>query len=393
MTKFWMIYLLCFGFLCVACGGASSSAGTGSTTASSEMAYDGDIQPERLTADDVYRAELMKGEFTDEVDEKRYRAIGNVLNEVSPRQRIVYFVGKLRRVPTQAKIQVLWYHNQVAEPMVVSDVHGSDTFSFVSSFTPPGPRFIPGEYTVQVTVNDRVVGTREFKVKGVDPFSAGLQVTALKISKKLHKRTMAPIKPDTRFGAASRLHASFRVKNCMSPTSLTVNWYRGDSLFSESTISVDGNGMFNANVESPDGLPNGVYTVKVEHEEMVIAETKFAVGKVSMGPAIDAIALGNEPGRGAMPKQEASRFRKGTGAVYLGLRFLDLEPNSEIQVDWVLLEGTAESVYHTVKSHVAAGGSGTMGAEWSPGEIYPGSYKAVVYINSEPAAEKEFTVQ
>lgn len=392
MTKFRIVYLLCFSSLCAACGGTSPSAATGSTTASSDMADD-DVRPERLTADDVYRAELLNGEFTDEVDEKRYRAIGNVLSEVTPRQRIVYFVGKLRRVPTQAKIQVRWYHNQVAEPMVVNDVHGSDTFSFVSSFTPPGPKFIPGEYTVQVTVNDRVVGTREFRVKGVDPFSAGLQVSGLKISRKLHRRTMAPIQPETRFNAATRLHASFRVKNCMSPTSLTVNWYRGGSLFSESTISVDGNGMFNANVESPDGLPNGQYTVAVEHEDMVIAETRFAVGKDSLGPVIDAIALGKEPGRGAMPKQEVSQFRKGTGAVYLGLRFLDLEPNSEIQVDWVLLDGSAESVYHTVKSHVAAGGSGTMGAEWSPGEIYPGSYKAVVYINQEPAAEKEFTVQ
>ncbi len=392
MIKFRIVYLLCFSALCAACGSASPSAATGSTTASSDMADD-DVQAGRLTADDVYRAELLNGEFTDEVDEKRYRAIGNVLSEVNPRQRIVYFVGKLRRVPTQAKIQVLWYHNQVAEPMVVSDVYGSDTFSFVSSFTPPGPKFIPGDYTVQVTVNDRVVGTREFRVKGVDPFSAGLQVSGLKISRKLHKRTMAPIKPETRFNAASRLHASFRVKNCMSPTSLTVNWYRGGSLFSESTISVDGNGMFNANVESPDGLPNGVYTVAVEHEDMVIAETRFSVGKESFGPVIDAIALGEEPGRGTMPKQEVSQFRKGLGAVYLGLRFLDLEPNSEIQVDWVLLDGSAESVYHTVKSHVAAGGSGTMGAEWSPGEIYPGSYKVVVYINKEPAAEKEFTVQ
>ncbi|MBN2714353.1 MAG: hypothetical protein JXX14_00785 [Deltaproteobacteria bacterium] len=388
-----ILFVICFGVTVVACGGTGPRSTDSSAAAdgSDEM---GNLPPaERLTADDVYRAELIQSELTDEVDEKRYKAIGEVLTEVSPRQRIIYFVGKLRRVPTQARIQVMWYHDKVAEPMVVNDVHGSDTFSFVSSFTPPGPRFIPGHYTVKVTVNDRVVGTVPFSVKGEDPFSAGLQIKNLQIAKKLNKKTGAPIKPDTTFKIASILHASFVVKNCMSPTDLTAYWYRGESLFSESNISVDGNGRFSANVESQSGLPNGLYRLELEHEGQVMAETKFAVGNASLGPSIDTVEIGEEEGRGGMPKQASNTFRSSIGALYLGLRFLDMPLNSEIQVDWVMVDGESESVYHTVKSVLPHGGSGTMGANWTPGEIYPGNYRAVIYINGERSTDKEFTVQ
>ncbi|MBN2525894.1 MAG: hypothetical protein JXR76_05820 [Deltaproteobacteria bacterium] len=388
--------VLC-AMLPLACG-SSGSATAGSSAGGGSTMPDGSPVAEpmpdaRLTADDVYRAELIDAEFTDEVDEKRYKAIGNSLEEISPRRRVIYFVGKLRRVPTQARIQVLWYHDRVAEPMVVSDVHGSDTFSFISTFTPPGRKFIPGNYTVKVTVNDRVVGTKPFVIKGQDPYSTGLMVGGLQIAKKVHKTTGAPVKPDERFSAASILYAVFNVKNCMMPTELTVNWYRGESLFSESSISVDGNGRFNATVESPSGLPRGAYKVEVEHEGQVIADTRFAVGQDSLGPSIDTLELGTELGRGQMPKQPTTRFGKGTSAIVLGLRFLDLLPNSEILVEWVLVDGASESVYHTVNTPVQAGGSGAMNTDWSPGEIYPGKYKVVVYINDEMAAEKEFSVK
>ena len=396
MTLFRTLFLICCGILMLlpACGGSGPGATASSASASADDVNTEGMPPaERLTADDVYRAELIQTDLTDEVDEKRYKAIGDVLSEISPRQRIIYFVGKLRRVPTQARIQVLWYHDQVAEPMVVNDVHGSDTFSFVSSFTPPGPRFIPGNYTVKVTVNDRVVGTKSFVVKGEDPFAAGLQVKNLQVAKKLNKKTGALINPDTKFKSASILHAGFMVKNCMSPTKLTVYWYRGESLFSESPISVDGNGRFTANVESPKGLPNGVYRLEVEHENQVIAETTFAVGNASLGPSIDTIEIGEEEGRGGMPKRGSDTFKSGIGALFLGLRFLDMPLNSEIQVDWVMVDGESESVYHTVKSVLPHGGSGTMGANWTPGEIYPGNYKAVIYVNGERSSEKAFTVQ
>ncbi|MBN2343289.1 MAG: hypothetical protein JXX29_09005 [Deltaproteobacteria bacterium] len=381
------LILIIGGLILLGCGSAAPETNT---------AADGESEPlpkVRLTAEDYFRAELVEGEFTDEVDEQRYKAVGETLTEVSPRQRVVYFVGKLRRVPTQAKIQVHWCHDKVKEPMVVTDVYGSDTFSFVSSFTPPGRKFIPGEYTVNVLVNDRVVGSRTFKIKGVDPFSEGIKVNNLKIAKKIHKRSMAAIKPDKQFAAANKLFASFKVKNCVEPTELVVKWYRSGSLFSESNISVDGNGQFSANVESPSGLPQGVYSVEVEHFGDILAEAKFAVGNASMGPTIDTIALGTSLGKGSMPKQETTKFKKGTSAIFLGLRFLDLEPNSEILIEWVMMDATSESIYHTVATPIPSGGSGTMSADWSPGEIYSGDYKAVVYINGELSKEKEFTVQ
>lgn len=373
-------------------GSGCSSTTPASTTAAAVDASE-PITAGRLTAEDYYRTELVDGEFTDEVDEKRYKAIGETLYEIKPNRKIVYFVGKLRRVPTQAKIQVHWYHDRVKEPMVVSDVYGSDTFSFVSTFTPPGRKFIPGDYTVNVLVNDQIVGSKTFKIKGVDPYSEGLQVKKLQIAKKIRKRSMTPVKPDTKFDAASKLYASFKVNNCMTPTELNVRWYRSGSLFSESTISVDGNGQFCADVESAKGLPNGLYNVEVDHNGEIVAQTKFAVGKASIGPSIDTVELGEQMGKGPMPQRGTTRFRSGTGAIYLGLRFLDLEPNSEILIEWVMMDASSESIYHTVNTPVPGGGSGTMSANWSPGQIYSGNYKAVVYINGEVSTEKEFSVQ
>jgi len=301
------------------------------------------------------------------------------------------WVGKLRKVPTQARIQVVWYHDAIAEPMLAADVFGSDTFSFISNFTPEKKKFMAGNYTVKVMVNDQEVGSDTFRITGVDPSAAGLKVGKIQIAKKVNSKG-APVNPAAKFTAADKLFASFPVRNVFSPTELTVRWMRAGALFNESTISVNGNGRFSANIESPSGLPQGTYTVQVDNGS-ILKEASFVIGEPSAGPAIDYIALGEQPGNDVMPKKESDHFREGIPAIHCGLRFLDLAPGSEILIQWVLVEEGSESVYHTVRTPVPGGGSGAMSAAWNPGNIYAGNYKARVYINDQVATEKEFTVQ
>ncbi len=352
-----------------------------------------DAAPEvHMTADDFYHPELIKSEFTNEVDEKRFRPIGDTLSEISPRQRIIYFVGKLRRVPTQAQIKVLWYNDNIKDPVLVTDVFGSDTFSFISKFTPPGRRFMSGKYTVRVIVNGKEAGSNHFIIKGVDPFKAGVKISHVKIAKKLNKRGVA-IKPSKLFKFAAALNATFKASNVMNPVDITVRWIRGESVFNESVIHLDGNGRFSANIASPGGIPKGVYKIEFEKDNAILKTVKFAIGKASIGPSIDYVALGETIAKNGMPKKKSTKFKKGIPAIYCGLRFLDLEPDSKISIDWVMIEGGTESVYYTVETPVPEGGSGSMNTKWDPGEIFAGKYKAVIYINDELAVEKEFKVK
>jgi hypothetical protein len=350
-----------------------------------------DMPKVSLTEQDFFRTELTSGEFTDEVDEKRYRAVGETMTEFAQRARIIYFVGSLRRVPTHAKIQVKWFNNNIEEPMAIADVYGSDNFSFISNFTPPGKRFIPGDYSAKVFVNDQLIDSREFKISGRDPFAEGITVAQVRFAKKLNKNNQ-PIKPSNRFPWANAIYATFSMKNVMSPIDVEVKWYRGDSLFNQSMLHIDGNGSFNVNIASSSGLPQGAYNMVIEHNGVILNESKFALGKASLGPVIDKIYLGERLGSNGLPKEAGQKFKKGIQGLHCGLRFLDLSPDSEILIEWVMIEGSSESIYHRVVTPVPGGGSGTMSAEWSPGEIYPGKYKAVVYINNEFSLEKEFSV-
>jgi hypothetical protein len=219
-----------------------------------------------------------------------------------------------------------------------------------------------------------------------------MKITQLKIAKKLNRKGL-PLKPAKRFRSAGSLNAAFKVSNVMKPEDITVRWYRGDTVFNESVIHVNGNGRFSANIGSSGGLPKGVYKVEIEKDGAVIGETKFVIGNGSAGPAIDYVSLGSRLGKGQMPKKDSVVFKKGTGTIFCGLRFLDLEPGSQIAIDWVMVDGSEETVYYTVETPVPDGGSGSMSAKWDPGEIYAGNYKAVIYINGEMAVEKEFTVK
>ena len=377
------------GLLAASCGGSAQKT----AVMSSE---DREIEQEsKLDEHDMEsRAILKKAELTTEADDKRMRVLGEVQDEFKPSEKTIYLVATLKRVPTQAQIQVRWYKDNLKDPLLVAEISGSDTFSFVSSFSPTDKKFISGTYSVRIFVNDQETGGTSFTITGKDPFANGPKISRLKISPKVSSK-MKPRKAAKKFKSGTRkLFATFNVSNALPQAHLLINWYREGSLFNEHTMTVEGSGRFGSDVNSPSGLPDGKYKVEIELDGNIAAKTSFVIGKASGEPAVDKVILGLSTGRDNMPKKEKTIFKAGVSVIFCGLRFLDTHPGSVITVQWNLVEEDGESLYHTTRTSVATGGSGTMGAKWAPdSSIEPGNYRVVVLINDEEHASVDFEVK
>ena len=173
-----------------------------------------------------------------------------------------------------------------------------------------------------------------------------------------------------------------------------MRWLRNGSLFNEQEIGVAPKGRFGSAIESPVGLPSGNYVVEIEVNGERKAQTRFTIGEISDGPVVDLLALGLALGGDNLPTVEQTVFKVGHPVVKCGLRFLDVPKESIVEVQWIRLEEESESTWHTTRTAVTSGGSGTMSAVWeADGSLTEGLYKVVVLINGEAAAEKEFTVE
>jgi len=375
----------------LACGGADKGK-------AALDAEDAEIEEEsRLDEEDlVPRAVLVKAVLTTEVNQKRYRATGPIVSEFEPDQEIIYLVATLKDVPTQAEIEVRWYRDADSKPILISEIHGSDRFSFIADLRPAEKEFIPGPYSARIFVDDREVGGPSFTILGENPFEAGARLSKLKLSTRVNRK-MKPKKPATAFPSGVKtLHATFDVAGAPPGTEVSVIWSRNDTPFDEQTIEVTPKGRFGANIESPSGLPSGRYAVVLE----VLGEEKirqnFAVGDQDEQTMIDKVALGLALGGDNLPNEETTEFKTGHPSIMCGLRFLDLPRESIITVEWKKVEDEeVETTYHTTRTAVPQGGSGTMGAEWiAPDDGFEeGGYKVVVLVGEERIAELGFTVE
>ena len=376
--------------LLIGCGGSGKRPGRSSDPDAEETDTE-----ERMTAENMIpRAVLVRAEFTREVDLQRFKATGEILEEFDPTVDVIYLVGKLKRVPTQATIEVRWFRDSRRDPILISDVHGSDRFSFVADFRPVEEDFIPGSHTARVFVDGAEVGGASFTITGEDPFAAGVRVKKPTVSTRV-TRKMKPRQPSKLFKEKTkRLHVTFDIENATPGTEVTVRWLRNGNLFNEQEVGVAPKGRFGSEIESPSGLPSGNYTVEIEANGESKAETRFTIGEVSDGPAVDLLALGLALGGDNLPTVEQTVFKVGHPAVKCGLRFLDVPPESIVEVRWIQLEEDSESTWHTTRTAVTAGGSGTLSAVWEAnGSFSEGLYKVVVLINDAAVAEKEFTIE
>jgi len=370
------------------CGGGRPGGGRGG----SDEPTDEEL---RLTADDVApRPLLKKAELTTEVDEDRYKCLAPPKTEFEPVEHPIYFVGILKNVPTDSTIEVRWYKDSDTRPQVVRDVQGSDKYEIISSFSPPDREFVPGTYTVRVYIEDEEIGAKSFTILGDDPFAGGVKIKGLKLSTKV-RSGMRPKRPGKQFKKGTRkVYATFDVVGAPGGAAVTVTWTRNGSPFHDEVLDVPSDGRFGAQIQSNSGLPEGSYQVAVSWDDGGPLRSSFRVGEASGGPAIDAIAFGHDLGEGNMPDKEIGTFRRSDQAIMCGLRFLDLPPDSVITIEWTRVEEDGDSVYHTTKTAVPGGGSGTLGAGWQPdGSFEPGDYKAVVIVGDEPLTEAAFTIE
>jgi len=377
--------------LLTGCGGGSARGrGAGAGGADEPTA-----EEVRLTAGDVGpRPVLKRAELSTEIDERRFKCLAPARTEFEPREHPIYLVAMLKDVPTDSTIEVRWYKDSDSRPQLVRDLQGSDKYEFVSSFSPAGAEFVPGTYTVRVYVKDEEIGAKSFTILGEDPFAGGAKLRDLKLSAKV-KSGMRPAQPARQFKKGTRkVYATFEVAGAPAGIFVTVTWTRNGAAFHDEGLEIPSDGRFGAQIESSSGLPDGTYQVEVSWDDGSPLRTSFSVGNVAAGPSIDAFALGYELGEGNMPVKELTTFRRRDEAILCGLRFLDLPPDSVIVIEWTRVEEDGDSVYHTTRTAVPSGGSGTLGAGWEPnGRFEPGSYKAVVIIGEETLAEVPFTIE
>ncbi len=377
-------FLLPVFLLLVACGGVKLSPKKTSSEA-------------KMTADGVVpRAQLNKARFTTAVDARRYRIAAPPLTEFLPDDGVIYMVGKIKKVPTNAVIEVRWFLRSDPVPQSVSDVRGSATYQFIASFRPPNGRFRPGAYMARVYVNNREVGARPFSVNEDDFSRHGPVVHEVAISAKI-TRNMQARKPSTKFASnPTKLFASFEVTNLENDAIAEVNWYRDSTPFHRQTITLSGNQRYATHVSSGKGLPGGDYTVEISVDEKVLANRRFVIASDSNGPAIDAIALGLELDKNNMPIQPVSTFTVDADIILCGLSFLDLSPETTLVIQWIKIGSSEnegeETILYMNQLDLPWGGSGTLGANWKPYDIEPGNYKVAVLVEEETMAESPFEV-
>jgi hypothetical protein len=375
---------------------ALAGCGGGKGKVQGASVKEADDEKAEITAGDMApRAVLVAAELTTAVDEERYVAAADIRTEFPPEQERIFLVGKLKRLPTDAGVEVRWFRDADPRPLLVSRTRGSDTFSFAASLEPAGPAFVPGPYTARIFVDDREVGGAPFTITGTPPVDEGPKASDLQVSPAVGAR-MKPKRPATEFAAGTdRLFATFRVEGAAEGASAAVRWLRNGAAFHEERIDLEPEGRFGAELEAESGLPDGAYAVEVAVDGADGIAAQFTIGTPEGGPRVDTLRLGLALGGDNLPER-ATSFSSGDEAIRCGLRFLDLAPGSELTVQWLALaEGSEPVVMYTVKSAVPGGGSGTMGAEWAQpeGGFEPGSYKVVAAVGGAPLAELEFTVE
>ncbi len=384
-----LLFIMMFiPMLSAACGGSKNTP-VNDPTAEEEV-------PVEYTAEDmVPRAVLERAELTLAIDEKRYRAAAPIQTQFQPSDKVIYFVGKLKRVPTDATIEVRWMLDSDPSPMLVSDVQGSDSFQFAASFSPTEAEFYPGTYQARVFVDDRDVGGAAFVIGNPDPMANSLTVSNVAFSSAVSD-AMKPKKPSDKFRSGTKkLYVSFDVKGTSPGAIADVVWYRGEQSFHESELEIGRNQRYGAHVDSPDGFPDGEYRAEIRVGGNTAAEKRAVIGsKTGTGPTVDAIAFGLVLKENNMPKKAMSSFRRDTSVIQCGFRFVDLPPGSVIEVQWVHCTPEGDNLLFRNVSNLDSGGTGTMGAPWQPGyELDRGNYKVVISVNSEQLGEESFTIE
>lgn len=374
-------------FLVSACGGKAGESAKDQGEAGEPRGY---IDADSMTP----RAVLVRADLATEVDEQRYRPLLPPTNNFQVDQDIIYLVGKLKKVPANANIEVRWYIDASPDPLLVSSVIGSDRYQFLASFRPVDQKFIRGSYSARIYVNDREVGAVPFLIHDANDEGTSPQVQNISFSTKIRQGEQ-PIKPQSQFPKGTeQIFATFTLKGADFNDVIQVSWFHGTELFHTENVSCTGDKRYATYISSSPFLPVGEYRIEVTLAQGVVASKGFLIGKRTSGPTVDEIRLGRTAGDDNMPQEALKRFKRKDESIFCGLSFIDLEPETMLQIEWANIDGREPSVLATQKTIIASGGTGTFGINWEPDEpLVKGKYRITVLINGEPGAEQEFEVR
>jgi hypothetical protein len=376
--------------LMLACGGSPSNTDT------ADQLLGNQERAERISSEDLApRPTVARADLTTAVDEKRYRAAAPPAKEFHPKKtKVIYLVGRLKNVPTDSTIEVHWFLDSESRPMLISHIQGSENYQFIASFSPTDRVFIQGSYSARIIINETDIGGVPFTIQDEKGLRAEPEIQGLKISQAVSRKMKAKGTGTQFKEGTDKLFVSFKIRGIDPSTPCEIHWYRGDKPFHYEEIILAGERRYAAHIVSPTGLPTGKYRVEIEILHERVASQSFTVGSASEGPAIDVIAFGLTLNADNMPEKSMTSFKRNTSVIQCGIRFLDLPPDSVIEIQWTMIEEDGETVIYTNRSQLVSGGSGTMGAAWEPTrELNPGTYKAVVVLSGEKIGEETFEIE
>ncbi len=337
---------------------------------------------------------LSEAEITSAFDEEGMRALAPASSEYLPDTKEVWFVGTLEGLPPGAEIEVRWSKTTSDQDLYISRDSGSGSHRFFSHFkSASGDTLQEGQYWARVYVNGEQVGDAGFRI--ADRRSGGVsRVKELAVSLQVEAGTNVAVSPSTSLPMGiKKVYASFYVGGVEPGNTIRVRWYLEDGLVDEQDIESEGEKRYAVSYEHKKGLARGDYAVEVEAAQGFSRRT-FFVGDTSGAPVIEEASLGTAVGKNGMPKTAVTRFKKKTGIIRCGIRFITAQKGAEVEVRWISGAEGGEDLLETTTSTVKNGGAGTVGMSWKPGgSLKPGPYKAVIAVDGSTLREISFTVE
>ena len=159
------------------------------------------------------------------------------------------------------------------ETTLTADQKGSGYYGFKLS---PGGSHVPGKYTAEVYLDNKLAKTVSFTVKASGPPSIGEVVTAKSLD-----AGYKPVDPTSVYEPTDVFYISVQVKNLVKGSVVSVKYKFEGKEYSDSdtTLTADkfGSGYYGFNLSSAGKHPVGKYTAEISLDGKLVKTVKFEV--------------------------------------------------------------------------------------------------------------------
>lgn len=171
---------------------------------------------------------------------------------------------------------------------------------YISFFLEPGSSLQPGNYSIQVFLNDSLAQTGNFQIEGEEPPPAENVVEEAVAPTEVEEvppptenaivvqniTTCLTINDDyqcqdqtTTFGPTEVINASVEVANASAGIDIVAHWLQGEEVIGQATFPIEGggDGFIGFNLKPDKAFQTGPYAVEIYQDEMLIERIDLLV--------------------------------------------------------------------------------------------------------------------